>query len=218
MKQRLLGVLVFLMYRLLSMTWRMQIIEPVSLKENCKNQKTVLLAHWHGDELSLLKLTPVYRVATITSTSKDGEIMNTALRLFGIKTARGSSTRGGSSALRGLVRILKNERRNSSLAVDGPKGPLHKAKPGIFEISRLLQAPIYPAGVSCDRAWRFPKSWNQAYLPKPFARLIVFWGEALPPVLPEEDPRDAKLAETLENALHYARAQAQKNLAGTFAG
>ena len=218
MKQKLLGFLVFLIYRLLSMTWRMRVIEPLSLQENRKTQTTVLLAHWHGDELALLRLTPEYRVATITSTSKDGEIMNTALRLYGVRTSRGSSTRGGTAALRGLIHLLRSEKRNSSFAVDGPKGPLHKAKPGIFEISRLMQAPIYPAGVSCDRAWKFPKSWNKTYLPKPFARLTVFWGEAVPPVSSEQDPRDAKLAETLENALHHAHSEAQKNLAGTFAG
>jgi lysophospholipid acyltransferase (LPLAT)-like uncharacterized protein len=214
MKQRFLGLLVWIVYRLLSMTWRLVLVEPPSLKKNFQDQRTVLLAHWHGDELALLQIIGQYRIATIASTSTDGEIMNTALRLFGALTSRGSSTRGGASALRALIRLLKTNRRNSSFAVDGPRGPIHQVKPGVFEVSRLMQVPIYPGGVACDRMWSFPKSWNKTYLPKPFARVVIFWGDELAPVCPDEDPRSPKLSERLENALHYAASLAQKQLAG----
>ena len=34
------------------------------------------------------------------------------------------------------------------MAVDGPKGPLHRVKPGVFEFSRLADAKIVPVGVA----------------------------------------------------------------------
>lgn len=213
MKQKLIGFLVWLIYRTLSATWRITLVEPLSLQSRLKSRETVLFAHWHGDELAMIWKTRDYFIATMASTSKDGEIMNTALKLLGAETARGSSTRGASTGLRALIRLVKDNRRNCSFAVDGPKGPLHKVKPGVFEMSRLLSAPIYPAGITCDRAWRFPKSWNKTYLPKPFARVVMTWGEPLSPVNSEQDPRSSKLAETLENALHQQQSEAQKNLA-----
>ena len=170
------------------------------------------MAHWHGDELGLIHLAPRYRLATITSTSKDGEMMNTVLHMLGAKTSRGSSTRGGASALKGLLRLAKAG-RNCSFAVDGPKGPLHKAKPGVFEVSRLLNAEIYAVAVACDRAWHFPKSWNKTYLPKPFAKLFIYWSGPFGPVTRDDDPRSPELAKMLETELHRAKAEASKSIA-----
>lgn len=209
---RLLGFLVWLIYRVLSATWRVTLVEPESLQQNLREKKTFLLAHWHGDELALIQLTKRYRIATMASTSRDGEIMNTTLNLLGAVTSRGSSTRGGATGLRGLLRLVKELKRNCSFAVDGPKGPLHKVKAGVFEMSRLMNAPIYPGGVACDRAWKFPRSWNKAFLPKPFSRVVIYWGAALGPIDSSEDPRSSKLSETLENALRHAHEEAGKNL------
>lgn len=211
-KQKFLGFLIWIFYRLLLLTWKIEVHESESMKKAMRERDPVLLAHWHGDELVLLYQIGTYRVVTIASQSKDGELMNTVLRLQGATSTRGSSTRGAVGALKGLIRVIREERRNSSFAVDGPKGPIYQVKPGIFEVSRILQAPMYPAGVSCDRAWRFEKSWNKTFLPKPFAHVVIHWGEALPPVSKDEDPRSLVLKERLENALHQSRLWAVKNL------
>ena len=149
----ILGTLVFLVYRLISLTWRIRLIEAPDLLARLENREPMIFSHWHGDEIVLVYLTRRYRIATITSTSKDGELMNTVIRLLGGVTTRGSSTRGGTSALKGLLRRLKTGGHNCSLAVDGPKGPLHQVKPGVFEVSRLVQAPIYVPGITCDSCW-----------------------------------------------------------------
>ena len=70
-----------------------------------KNQNPLIFAHWHGDELCVLPLVPKYRIATMTSTSKDGALIDFAVRQFRGATSRGSSTRGGAGALKGLVRL-----------------------------------------------------------------------------------------------------------------
>lgn len=212
LKQKLLGFTAWVLFRLLAMTWRIQVLMPESMRQGLKDKSTLLFAHWHGDELVLFHFIGKYRVATMASTSKDGEIMNTAVRLIGGKTTRGSSTRGGISGLKGLIRLIKTEFRNCSFAVDGPKGPLYEVKPGIFEMSRLLKAPIYPAGVACSKAWKFEKSWNKTFLPKPFSKIIVSWGEPMSPVSSEVDPRSSELAKTLKEALHQCRESAHKNL------
>jgi lysophospholipid acyltransferase (LPLAT)-like uncharacterized protein len=208
-----LGPLVWLIYKLISLTWRVSTFEPAEMLERIRQHQPTIFAHWHGDEIVLISLLRRYRVATIASTSKDGEMMNTVIHLLGGKTSRGSSTRGAVGALKGLVRLVKSEGRNSSFAVDGPKGPLHKAKPGVFELSRLVDAPIYAVGVACDRAWRFEKSWNKTYFPKPFARLALEWTAVLPAITKAEDPRSETLALTLEAALQRQQALAAKKIA-----
>jgi lysophospholipid acyltransferase (LPLAT)-like uncharacterized protein len=204
---------VWLIYKMISLTWRVQATEPPELLERIRAHQPTIFAHWHGDEIVLVSLVRKFRVATIASTSKDGEMMNTVIHLLGGKTSRGSSTRGAVSALKGLVRLVKSEGRNSSFAVDGPKGPLHKAKPGVFELSRLAEAPIFAVAVSCDRAWKFEKSWNKTYVPKPFARVFIEWAFAMPAITKLQDPRSESLATSLEAALHRQAALAAKKIA-----
>lgn len=212
MIQKLLGVLIWVLYRILMLTWKVKIFEPEEMKKNTHDSKAMVFAHWHGDELSLIQLFHIYKTATIVSTSKDGELMNTAIRLLGGKTSRGSSTRGGIGALKGLLYLMKSG-YNTSFAVDGPKGPRHQVKPGVFEVSKLVQAPIYAVGVGCDKAWHFPKSWNQAFLPKPFAKIVIFWKGPIGPISKETDPRSFELAQGLGKMIFECKDEASKYIA-----
>jgi lysophospholipid acyltransferase (LPLAT)-like uncharacterized protein len=207
----LLGPLVWLIYRSLLLTWRVELKEPDILIRLLKDKRPVVFAHWHGDELVLISLVSRYRIATIASTSKDGEIMNTVLRMLGASTSRGSSTRGAVSALKGLLRLAKFG-HNVSFAVDGPKGPLHVVKPGVFELARVIRAPIFVAGVSVSHCWRFEKAWNKTYLPKPFAKILIEWDGPFINGEDIEDPRSEDLAKRLGAALHLGRDRASKNL------
>lgn len=208
-----LGFLVWAFFKVLSLTWRVQIHEPEEMSNHVKKRQPLVFGHWHGDEVALIYMVGRYKIATITSTSKDGEMMNTVIHLLGGVTTRGSSTRGAINALKGLVRIVRDQKRNSSFAVDGPKGPIHVVKPGIFEFSRLTQAPICVVGVACDRAWKFEKSWNKAYLPKPFANIHMQWLGPFPAINKDQDPRSPELSNQLADALRNAQTQALKKIA-----
>lgn len=211
-RKYILPVIVYVFYRALTATWRVRIIEPDSLKQAVENQSPVVLAHWHGDELALISVVKRYRIATIASQSKDGELMAKVLGWLGAKTSRGSSSRGAVQGLKGLLRLIKDG-GNCSFAVDGPKGPIYKVKPGVFEISRMVAGPIYAAGVAVDRAIYFPKSWNKTFLPKPFAKVIIYWDGPISPLAREADPRNPDLALELERLLNQARDQARKFIA-----
>ncbi len=199
--------LVYWLYRLWSFSWRIHLDEPPEMQKALKNNQPFILAHWHGDELALLVLAKRYRIATMTSTSQDGELMNYVLKKLGAKTSRGSSTRGSISALRGLLNLMKKG-NNGSMAVDGPKGPLHKVKPGVFELSRLTKAPIFAGGVSCSNALVFKNAWNKARLPMPFSKIVVKWAEPIAFIDKTQDLRSRQLALKLEESIHTARQQA----------
>lgn len=207
MLHRLAPVLLFLIYRLLLLTWRVEIRETEVIKERVEKQQSFIIAHWHGDELGVFHLLKRYSVATIISTSKDGEIMNRAVQLMGGKTVRGSSTRGGSQALKGIIRLTKQGYR-PSLAVDGPKGPIYEVKPGILQISRLSGLPIFPLSFHASRCFVFRKAWSQTRLPLPFAKVTVQWGSSMGPLSRADDPKDSGLARELALKLDMTKKRA----------
>lgn len=200
--------LAFIVYRLWSWTWRIQCVESEGLKRSRRLNEPLIFAHWHGCELMIFPLVAKYKIATMTSTSKDGQLVDFAIRKMGAKTSKGSSTRGGIGALKGLVRLMVQEKYNASMAVDGPKGPIYQAKPGAFELSRLAKAKLVPVGAKANSFVRFEKSWNKAELPKPFARIVVWFGEPLDVVNKETSPKDialkAQLEDKITDACHHA--------------
>lgn len=193
------------LYVLLRSTWRVSFDECASFREALATRRPVILAHWHGDELALIQLVVRYRIATLTSNSRDGELMDGVLQRLGAATARGSSSKGGAAGLRALVQYCRKGGHNVSFAVDGPKGPIYQVKPGVFEFSRLMDAPVYAVSVGISNPWVMRRSWNRTALPKPFSRVHVRVAECLPPVTRDVDPRDAALADTLAAALNEGK-------------
>lgn len=197
------------------MTWRVSVEEPPELSSELEEKIPVILAHWHGDELVLISLAKRYKIATITSLSSDGSMMDFVLKLLGAKTSRGSSSRGGVQALKGLIK-LSQQGHNCSFAVDGPKGPIHQAKPGVFEVSKIMASKsggnIFCAGVAAQSAWIFEKSWNKTYLPKPFSKIFVRWALAVPALKKDHDPKSLEFKNKLEVSLHQVQEQARRKI------
>jgi lysophospholipid acyltransferase (LPLAT)-like uncharacterized protein len=208
-KQTVLGFLAWLLYRSMSWTWRVTWREPEPLRDALRERRPFILAHWHGDALALLPTIKRYRVAVLASGSKDGRIMTTLLRLLGARVSVGSSSRGGAAGLRGLMRLVRDDHNNCSFAVDGPRGPIYKLKPGVLEASRLLDCPIFYASVTCDRAYNWHRAWDQAFLPKPFARVQIEWRGPVRPLTRNDDPRDPALLGRLEHLMVQAKRDAR---------
>ncbi|MCX7977733.1 MAG: lysophospholipid acyltransferase family protein [Bdellovibrionaceae bacterium] len=211
MKSKLLGLVVYCIYRLLVLSWKISWRYSQGFQSQLEKGKPFILAHWHGDELALMHVYGKFKLATMVSMSRDGQLMNQVLSLFGAQTSRGSSSRGAVAALKGLLRLVRAG-YSCTMAVDGPRGPIYQVKPGVFEIAKLSGLPIFYITASTDRAFVFERSWNKAYLPKPFAK--VFCAIEGPFELPPGfDPKDRALAERLAAALHSAKASLRATIA-----
>ncbi|MCC6278225.1 MAG: lysophospholipid acyltransferase family protein [Oligoflexia bacterium] len=208
-KIHVLPSLVAALYWLWSRTWRFRVIEDPEFTA-LKKRGPVTFAHWHGDEMVVLRLGPVYKCAAMTSTSDDGELMTRVLKFFGFGVSRGSSTRGGVRAAVGLVHLVKEQGFSATMAVDGPKGPRHKVKPGVIAIAQHTGTAIVPTGVARSSALVFEKSWNKTFLPWPFSRVIVYFGRPLIELSQSQEV----LVEKIEVCLHEARGKAQAHLLG----
>ncbi|MBT4760208.1 MAG: DUF374 domain-containing protein [Bdellovibrionaceae bacterium] len=207
---KLKALIIYWIYRLLMITWKYRVHEGPDFQAALKSNQPFILAHFHGDELALLYLVTKYKLATMVSKSKDGEIMNLMYSKLGGATSRGSSSRGSIGALKGLIRLMKKSGYSTSIAVDGPRGPIHKAKPGVFELSRLTHSPIFTLGVYAEQKFVSNKSWNKAILPKPFSTIQVTILQPMTTVEKSQDPKSKELAEKLELQLFNARRQACK--------
>jgi lysophospholipid acyltransferase (LPLAT)-like uncharacterized protein len=194
-KQIILPRLIFLVYRLWTLTWRVRVDETPEIKRILAAKEPLIFSHWHRDELSIVHLVKRYRIATMTSSSKDGQLIAYVIKKFGGATSQGSSTRGAVGALKGLTRLVLDEGYRASMAVDGPKGPIFKVKAGVFELSHLADAWIFPVGVASSSHWVFHKAWNKARLPKPFSKVIVSFGALSK--MGTGDPRDPHLSQQL---------------------
>jgi lysophospholipid acyltransferase (LPLAT)-like uncharacterized protein len=203
--------IVFVIYRLLISTWRQKIISNPQLDDDLKNKRPVVFALWHGHELAMISFSKFYPVVTMTSISDDGQIMDGALKRLGMKTSKGSSSKKAVQGLKGLLRLGKSG-HIPVVPVDGPKGPIYVPKPGVFEISRLLNARIYPGALASSSQINFEKSWNKTFLPKLFAKVVLVWGKPLDVVSRAEDPRSPELAARLTVALNAASQSARKEI------
>ena len=135
---------------------------------------SVIYALWHGRLLPLTYFHRFQRITTIISRSGDGEYIARVVERWGYDTARGSSSKGGSEALRELVRAAQ---RGSSLAItpDGPRGPRQKLKAGVLTAAQLTGLPIVPMSGAATRAW-WLEGWDRFLVPKPFATMYVCYG------------------------------------------
>ena len=140
--------------------------------------KSVIYAFWH-DSVFLLPFTHRnFEVVIMVSESRDGEIAAVLLSRFGFSVVRGSSKRKGNRALISLIAILR-QGKSVAIAVDGPRGPRHRAKEGAIFLAGKLQLPIIPAATWSKRCWTLKKSWDKLVIPVPFTEGVVKYGQPI---------------------------------------
>ena len=154
----------------------------------------LLLVFWHNQQILMPHIYlrgcrgPACRpIGVLNSKSRDGEVAVSVLRSLGVRTVRGSSSRGGREAMFEMVRALKSG-QHMGMTPDGPRGPVYRVKPGAVRIAERAGVPIYPAALVPERCWTL-RSWDKLMIPKPFTRIILLMGPAItvPTPLSEEE-------------------------------
>lgn len=140
-----------------------------------------------------------HRLCGLVSRSKDGAWLSGLFELWGTRPVRGSTKRGGSEAIRELVRVIRDERLDTGITVDGPRGPLYHVHQGAALLTVLTKVPIVLTGITFHTAIRLP-SWDRFFLPLPFSRVTLTMRAVLDPVGTWGKDRDA-VAAGMEAAL-----------------
>lgn len=161
--------------RLLATTWRVRLVNGEVLESLRARRAPFIFALWHGQLLPLLWQQRGQGVAVLISEHGDGEIIARVAEGLGLRTVRGSTTRGGGRA---LIRLIGELRGGHEIAItpDGPRGPARRFAAGALVAAHRSEAPIVPIAAGARRYWRL-KSWDGFIIPKPFTRVTVAVGE-----------------------------------------
>jgi lysophospholipid acyltransferase (LPLAT)-like uncharacterized protein len=133
----------------------------------------VIYVCWHEYIGLILPCCAHLPITVLCSQHGDGEIANQMAMALRLHIVRGSTSKGGSAAIRQLKR---NSRFSSiALAPDGPRGPRREMAMGPIYMASLLRMPIVPMGVGISNVHRL-NTWDQFAIPRPFSRLRLIFG------------------------------------------
>jgi len=137
----------------------------------------LIYAFWHS-QLAMMPWMQLRPPSVVpVSRSKDGEWTARLFARLHCETVRGSTTRGGAAALRGLVRAARDG-KDLAITPDGPKGPAKEVQPGAIWLARLTGRPLLPVAFACRPCFRVG-SWDRTIVPLPFSRGVFEYGEPL---------------------------------------
>ncbi len=201
--------LIYIYLILIGLTKKIHYKFSENYKKLKAEEKPCIYAFWHNQQAFVLYLTSKFekgrKICCLVSLSKDGEYIARTAHKFGVKAMRGSTSKGGFSALRGLIDIADAD---YSLAItpDGPRGPVYTIQPGIIYLAKKTGLPIVP--VACKITNKISaRSWDRFQVPLPFGSSAYLYGE---PVYISED-KDIKQARIeLKDALNQLNQQADE--------
>jgi lysophospholipid acyltransferase (LPLAT)-like uncharacterized protein len=188
--------------KLVLATCRVSVYNGQFFKHNADNGKNMILVAWHN---RLVTLPYYYRhmyglknLTMMVSMSRDGEMFKRLLAKFDIDCVRGSTTRGGMSAVKTLIRETRKG-RDTAISLDGSKGPRYVAQPGSLLMAQMTGMPVIPVTVDASRKYEL-NTWDRMIVPKPFSHLHGMFGE--PMYIPRDtrdlEPYRIKLQESMD--------------------
>lgn len=178
-----------LITRLLFATCRVEhnYIENINRCEG--HAKPFIAAFWHYSIIYIVGCSKARgrKWVAMVSASKDGEYIARILKVMGCEVVRGSRSKGGLGALKDMLFSLAKG-LDAAIVADGSKGPARTVQAGVIMLSSKSGSPILPVAWAADRYIAF-RSWDRTVLPKPFARISIWYGE------PMQVPSDVKREE-----------------------
>lgn len=207
--QRVLAALIATYIQLVYRLTRWTRINDEAMLRRRESGQPLIVCFWHGRMIQMPKFWD-YRwpIRLLGSPHRDGRLILRTLAHFGVRPIVGSSSRGGTQALREMVQAIRGG-SSVCLAPDGPRGPRMRASPGAIALAKLTGVPIVPVACSTTRG-RVLASWDRFLLALPFGRGVFICGE---PVWVAPDADDAAIEAaraTLEARLNEITAKADR--------
>jgi lauroyl/myristoyl acyltransferase/lysophospholipid acyltransferase (LPLAT)-like uncharacterized protein len=197
----LVGPFIGSFYRLWCSTLTYEQVNRDAPDSLSKRGMPLVFTFWHGEVFGFPYKKGDWKIFTIVSRSQDGEYLARLLQNQDIHTLRGSSSRGGVTALLCGAKIMRDKTVHACISVDGPKGPLHEVKDGALYLAQRAGAHIVPMRAVCSKAKIFG-SWDKFALPLPFSKVTLIFGE----------PYKIEAEELTEDVLQAERAKLKDRL------
>jgi lysophospholipid acyltransferase (LPLAT)-like uncharacterized protein len=134
---------------------------------------------WHEWIVPYVFARPHARMAGLISQHRDGGYLADGMTAVGLKTVRGSTSRGGAAAVREILQECADW--DLGITPDGPRGPRREMKTGVAFLASRAGRPAVPSAIACSSAWVMKGSWTDLVLPKPFSTIVFCAGAPLYP-------------------------------------
>ena len=165
-----------------------------------KKNEAFILCFWHGRLLMMpLSWNKKKKINVLISTHSDGQLLSKTVKHFNIETITGSSSKGGSEAIRNIIKSLKSG-ISIGMTPDGPRGPRMKVNSAIIKIASLTGHKIVPLSYSVKKKF-FLNSWDKFLVALPFGKGCFIWGKPIKIKKNISTNEDLKLSKRLENNL-----------------
>jgi len=167
--------------KLWTKTLKIQVHGEKNIDTLRKKGQKIVYVFWHGRQFILVQYMAHKHICIMSSTSRDGRLQASILSKFGYEIAFGSSHKSPVRALVGMVGKMR-EGWDAAFAVDGPRGPIYKVKPGAVFLAKKMNAVIIPLTFSSNRFIDLT-AWDKYRLPLPFSTCQFIMGD---PIYPTE--------------------------------
>lgn len=178
-----------------------------------RGEQNAIFAFWHGRMMLCPTIEPPKRkMHVLISFHRDGVLISKTIGHFGEATISGSSSKGGSAAVKEILRCLKNG-DNVSITPDGPRGPVQQAEKGIVTVARMSGKPVLPVTFSSSRHRR-ARSWDRFMLALPFGHIVFCVGAPISVSREADEAAQEEARRMIENHMN-ALVEEADNLTGT---
>jgi lysophospholipid acyltransferase (LPLAT)-like uncharacterized protein len=152
-------------------------LQRAHLLEQARGGEPFIGVIWHEDLVFLANVFRGTGFTILVSRSRDGELGARIAHRLGLRTVRGSSSRGGEEALGEIVDLARGGASVAFIA-DGPRGPRREMKMGAVVAAKLSGRPIVPITCAMRHAIRL-NSWDRMRIPVPFTRIVGCAGDPI---------------------------------------
>lgn len=151
------------------------------------NSSQTVLATWHNRILFSPRCAGYRkkrRIYAAISASKDGALISAFIGMLGIRSRRGSSSRGAAKVALELSQVLKGG-DDIAITPDGPRGPIYSFHEGAASLALTAKVPVVLVCPNPRGGWR-ANSWDGFYVPYPFSRVDLRTKRFQPGELPQD--------------------------------
>ncbi|MCA8986197.1 MAG: DUF374 domain-containing protein [Planctomycetaceae bacterium] len=177
-----------ILFRLLFLTIRKRLIfvEPSTNPYIPPGEQTYTYCVWHDSLLAPLFIGRQPATMALVGGHRDGTFLANAMDALGIGSARGSTSAGGTAAVRFLVK--EGARHHLVLTPDGPRGPRREMKTGCAFLAAKTGKGVVPTAFRYRSFWSIGTGWTNLEIPMPFTTVYAFTGPVMQ--IPESASRE----------------------------
>lgn len=164
--------------RLIFLTMRVEYINDRPCREHLNKGGNIILAFWHG-QLLMMPYSYLGKagITILVSHHSDGELVAKTVSRFGIRSVRGSTTRGWFGGFKAMLQTVRDG-KDLAITPDGPRGPARVAQTGVIQLASKTGLPIIPVAFAASKKRNF-KSWDSFMVPRLFSKGVFVYADPM---------------------------------------